>query len=99
MSGGGRRFNLNKAELEKGTAKRVIKELWKYLKKYPIGLTIIVLSILFSTAFNLTLPFVLRHVIDEQVKVEVINMQAISIIVASLIVGSFFVSILNYFQQ
>ena len=99
MGGGGRRFNLDKAKLEKGTSKKVIKELWKYLKRYPISLSIVVLAILFTAAFNLSLPFVLRYVIDKQIKVEVINLDAILIIVASLIIGSVFVSILNYFQQ
>lgn len=96
---GGRRFNFDKVTLEKGTTKKVIKEIWKYLKKYPGGLFIIGLAIFFSTAFNLTLPIVLRYVIDKEIKVSSINMQTILIIVVSIIISSVVVSILNYFEQ
>lgn len=96
---GGRRFNFDKVTLEKGTTKRVIKAIWHYLKKYPGGLVIISIAILFSTAFNLTLPIILRHVIDNEIQVDRINLNSILIIVASIIICSVVVSILNYFEQ
>lgn len=96
---GGRRFNFDKVELEKGTTKKVIKEIWKYIKRYPFALAIITLSIVISIAFNLALPYVLRYVIDNEIKVDAINMESISLIVGCIIIGTIMVSVLDYCQH
>ncbi len=99
MRGQGKKFNFDKVEIEKGTTKKVIKRVWQYLKHYPSLIVIVSLSIVFSVGFNLTLPILLKIAIDDYLKVDNINMIAISLIVGSIIIGGIVVSISNFFQQ
>ncbi|MDY0063597.1 MAG: ABC transporter ATP-binding protein [Bacilli bacterium] len=95
---GGRRFNFDKAKLEKGAIKRVTKRIWQYLKKYPKALVMVVVSILLASAFQLGLPLVIRYVIDDYIKIEAINLMAVMIIALSIIVMSIVINIINYIQ-
>ncbi len=99
MMVGGKKFNFDKVNIEKGTTLKVIKRLWKYLKKHPWYLVFIAFSSVLLICFNLSVPLVLKYAIDKYIDVTSIDMYAISIITLAIIFGSIVVSISNYIEQ
>lgn len=96
---GGKRFNFDKVEIDNKTRIKVIKRIWKYLKKHPFNLLFILFASILLVSFNLSIPFILRFVIDDYIKAESIDITVIALIVFGIIIGSIIVSITNYIEQ
>lgn len=96
---GGKRFNFDKVEIDNKTRIRVIKRIWSYLKKHPFHLIFILFASLLLVAFNLSIPFIVRYVIDDYIKAEVIDVSGVGLIVLGIIIASIVVSITNYIEQ
>lgn len=84
---------------EKGVQMRVIKRLFKYLRKYPIALIVVFLAVIITSGASLALPYVLQVAIDEFIVVDSVNLEMLAIIFIALVIVSVFVSFMNWILQ
>lgn len=87
--------NLNIPQ-DKKIQRQVIKRIWKYLTKYPIGLAVVFLTVILTSVFNLILPRVLEYTIDNYIVFENINVNAVFVIFVALIISGIVISITSW---
>src|SRR5690554_3220960 len=84
---------------EKGVQMRVIKRLFKYLKKYPLALVVVFFAVIITSGASLALPYVLQIAIDEFIVVDSVNLEMLAIIFIALVIVSVFVSFMHWILQ
>ncbi|MCK9536591.1 MAG: ABC transporter ATP-binding protein/permease [Bacilli bacterium] len=93
------RFAYFEMPKEKHIQKKVIKRIWSYLKHYPSSIFFITFAILLYALFSLSLPHIIRIVIDDYINVESVNFIAIVLIIGSVIIITVAMSIGSWFQR
>lgn len=100
MTGGPHsRFTMVNMPKEKHIQRKVVKKIWRYLKKNPTSLFIVGFAIILQIGFNLTLPYLIQIAIDDYMNIDEVNLYAVSIIVASLVLVTVIVAIGSFFQR
>lgn len=100
MTGGPHnRFTVVNMPKDKHLQMKVIKKIWRYLKRHPVSLLIVGLAIILQIGFNLSLPYLIQIAIDDYMNIDEVNLYAVSVIVASLIFVTVFVAIGSFFQR
>lgn len=79
--------------------KAIIKRLWKYLKKYSIGLLFVLIAVVLSAALMLATPWLIKVAIDDYIDVPSVNLTGVMVIVISLIVIAVVNALMSYIQQ
>lgn len=77
---------------------KVIRRIWTYLKKYPVGLIVVGLTVIITSSFNLLIPTVIEKVMDTHLGPE-INLPAVLTIFIALIISSIVISITHWVLQ
>jgi len=85
-------------KVSKEVVKEVLKRIWGYMKAYPKQLTIVVVSIIFTSAFNLALPSFLKIIIDNYLDVNVVDINRVLLISIATIVGTAIIGIFSFLQ-
>src|SRR5690554_8013439 len=85
-------------KVSKEVVKEVLKRIWGYMKAYPKQLTVVVVSIIFTSAFNLALPSFLKIIIDNYLDVNVVDINRVLLISIATIVGTAIIGIFSYLQ-
>lgn len=86
-------------KMEKGQLGFVIKRTWHYLKKYPVNLIIVIISIILSIGFSLIIPKIMKYFIDTHIDTDTFSLNEVIIIVASVAIGTVVIVIFGYFQS
>lgn len=81
---------------EKGVQRKVIKRIWRYLKKYSFGLIVVLVTVLLTSLFNLALPKVLEYTIDNYIAFENVNVNAVMVIFVALIISGIMISLTSW---
>lgn len=79
--------------------KAIIKRLWKYLKKYSIGLFFVFIAVVLSAALMLATPWLIKVAIDNYIDIPSVNLTGVVVIVISLIVIAIVNALMSYIQQ
>lgn len=79
--------------------KAIIKRLWKYLKKYSIGLFFVLMAVVLSAGLMLATPWLIQVAIDDYIDISTVNLTGVLAIVVSLIVIAIVNAIMSYIQQ
>lgn len=79
--------------------KAIIKRLWKYLKKYSIGLFFVLIAVVLSAALMLATPWLIKVAIDDYIDIPSVDLTGVLVIVVSLIVIAIVNAIMSYIQQ
>lgn len=79
--------------------KAIIKRLWKYLKKYSIGLLFVLIAVVLSAALMLATPWLIKVAIDDYIDIPSVNLTGVMVIVISLIVIAVVNALMSYIQQ
>lgn len=79
--------------------KAIIKRLWKYLKKYSIGLFFVFIAVVLSAALMLATPWLIKVAIDDYIDIPSVNLTGVVVIVISLIVIAIVNALMSYIQQ
>ena len=90
------RFVDVKLSKEKHLQRKVIKRIWSYLRKYPLQLVVVMVSILLQSGINLALPVAIKIAIDDYINIDVVNIQAILLIFASVVIATIVMAISAY---
>lgn len=90
-----RSSNLNIPQ-DKKIQRKVIKRIWAYLAKYPIGLVVVFLTVIITSLFNLILPRVLEFTIDNYIVFENVNVNAVLVIFVALIISGLVISFTSW---
>lgn len=90
------RFVDVKLPKEKHLQRKVIKRIWSYLRKYPLQLVVVMISILLQSGINLALPVAIKIAIDDYINIDVVNIQAILLIFASVVIATIVMAISAY---
>lgn len=90
------RFVDVKLPKEKHLQRKVIKRIWSYLRKYPLQLVVVMISILLQSGINLALPIAIKIAIDDYINIDVVNIQAILLIFASVVIATIVMAISAY---
>ncbi|MFA7435768.1 MAG: ABC transporter ATP-binding protein [Bacilli bacterium] len=90
------RFVDVKLPKEKHLQRKVIKRIWSYLRKYPLQLVVVMVSILLQSGINLALPVAIKIAIDDYINIDVVNIQAILLIFASVVIATIVMAISAY---
>lgn len=79
--------------------KAIIKRLWRYLKKYSIGLLFVLIAVVLSAALMLATPWLIKVAIDDYIDTPSVNLTGVMVIVISLIVIAVVNALMSYIQQ
>lgn len=93
------RFMYFEMPKEKGVHGKVIKRVWSYLRRYPWSILFIMIFLILYSLFSLSLPLVIKVLIDDYINIDEVDFTALALIIVSVIIVTIVMAIGTRLQR